>query len=130
MTSTFEDRLLTELRRVVAERPAPAAVAVPRRRSRLALSGAAVAAATAAIVVVATSGDNTPSDTMFVANPSRESATPGGAPQAVMRSYVFLTSQVFYPSAGCWQITTRQRTNLYSRFCKRIPSALMNFLPS
>src|SRR5438067_1961748 len=59
MTSSFEDRLLTELRQVVAERPAPAAGAAPRPRTRLALSGATVAAATAAVVVVATSGDNT-----------------------------------------------------------------------
>jgi hypothetical protein len=52
-------------------------------------------------------GGDTPSDTLFVANPSKESVTPGGAPQAVMRSYVFLPSHVFYPSAGCWQFTVQ-----------------------
>jgi len=64
---SFEDRLLAQLRLVVAERPVPpdaAATAIPGgprvRRGRLALAGA-VAAATAGAAVVATSGDVTPS---------------------------------------------------------------------
>jgi len=52
-------------------------------------------------------GSDAPSDLLFVANPSNESAIPGGAPAAVMRSYVFLPSHVFYPSPGCWQFSIR-----------------------
>jgi hypothetical protein len=60
MTQTqFEDRLLAELRRVVAERPAPEAVALPRprRRRRLLLAGTATAAAAAAAVLFAIGSD-------------------------------------------------------------------------
>ncbi|MEA2160430.1 MAG: hypothetical protein QOD66_2810 [Solirubrobacteraceae bacterium] len=56
--TTFEDRLLRELRAVVATRPAPERVAAPARtiRARLILA-AGVVAATAAGVFVATGGD-------------------------------------------------------------------------
>jgi hypothetical protein len=63
MTPTrFEDRLLVELRAVVAERAAPpvAAAATPRRRRaapRLVLSGAATAAVAAGALLVALGGD-------------------------------------------------------------------------
>ena len=61
----FEDRLLDQLRQVVAERPAPAvAAAGPRRRprpSRLALAGVGVGAVAAAVIVAATSSDVTTS---------------------------------------------------------------------
>jgi hypothetical protein len=50
-------------------------------------------------------GRDTPSDVLFVANPSNESVIPGGASPAVMRSFVFLSSHVFYPSPGCWLFT-------------------------
>ncbi|MBJ7332954.1 MAG: hypothetical protein JHC95_23875, partial [Solirubrobacteraceae bacterium] len=71
----FEDRLLTELRQVVAERPSPANGAPaprPRRRMRLALPGAgiAVAAATAAAIVIATSGDGP--ETAYAVEPSSD----------------------------------------------------------
>ena len=57
----FEDRLLRELRQVVAERPAPATGSPRRtRRTRLALGGVGVAAATVAIAVIATGSDVTP----------------------------------------------------------------------
>jgi len=59
MTPTkFEDRLLTELRAVVAARPAPEVVTASRRspRGRLVLATGAVAA-TAAGVLIATGGD-------------------------------------------------------------------------
>ncbi|OLC82147.1 MAG: hypothetical protein AUH72_07685 [Acidobacteria bacterium 13_1_40CM_4_65_8] len=52
-------------------------------------------------------GSDEPSDVLFVANPSRESAIPGGAPPDVMRSYMFFPSHVFYTSPGCWQFTVR-----------------------
>jgi hypothetical protein len=59
--TTFEDRLLTELRAVVAARPTPEAVTFPparrARRTRLALAAGAVAA-TVAGVFVATGGDS------------------------------------------------------------------------
>ncbi len=62
-THSFEDRLLHELRLVVAEQPAP--VAVPARRGRRLrrplLGVGVVAATTAAIAVLASSGDRTPS---------------------------------------------------------------------
>ena len=62
-TRSFEDRLLHELRLVVAEQPTPAAAPAHRgRRLRRPLVGiGVVAAATAAIAVVASSGDRTPS---------------------------------------------------------------------
>jgi hypothetical protein len=61
-SDSFEDRLLEQLRRVVAERPIPAAPIHPRRgRTRLALAGGAVAAAATAVAIVASSGDVTPS---------------------------------------------------------------------
>jgi hypothetical protein len=49
--STFEDRLLTELRQRVAANPAP-----PRRRGRLVLAGGGVVAAATAAVIVAVGG--------------------------------------------------------------------------
>lgn len=58
----FEDRLLHELRQVVADRPAPVAAAHTRsNRTRLAFGGVGVAAATAVFAVIATTGDVTPS---------------------------------------------------------------------
>lgn len=59
MTPTqFEDRLLAELRQVVATRPEPAAVSPPRRapRPRLLAGAATATAAAAAVVAVAASG--------------------------------------------------------------------------
>jgi len=54
----FEDRLLQQLRQVVADRPAPRVAQRRRpRRTRLALTGVGVAAAAAAVAVVATSND-------------------------------------------------------------------------
>jgi hypothetical protein len=62
MTSkTFEDRLLIELREVVAARPAPASGPVVARRSprlpRLLIGGAATAAAIVTAVLAASGGD-------------------------------------------------------------------------
>jgi hypothetical protein len=60
----FEDRLLHELRRIVADRPEPKAVEQRRApRKRLALGGAVVAigAATIGVAIIASSGDVTPS---------------------------------------------------------------------
>jgi hypothetical protein len=57
----FEDRLLHELRHIVAESPAPAVVRSRRPlRTRMSLAAAGVAAATVAIVLVATGSDVTP----------------------------------------------------------------------
>ena len=61
--SQFEHRLLTELRQVVAERPAPEVVASPRshrRRPLLFAATAAVAAAAAAALLTVTSGGVAP----------------------------------------------------------------------
>jgi hypothetical protein len=56
----FEDRLLAQLRQVVAEQPAPPAPTPHRpRRTRLILAGAGGAAALAAVAIVASSGDVT-----------------------------------------------------------------------
>jgi len=52
-------------------------------------------------------GSDAPADVLFIANPSRESVIPSGAPPAVMRLYVFVPSHVFYPSPGCWQFSVR-----------------------
>ncbi len=62
----FEDELLTQLRHVVAQNPAPATDGArrraPVRRSRLALSGAGLAAAgAAAVILISGSGSATPS---------------------------------------------------------------------
>jgi hypothetical protein len=60
-SNRFEDRLLDQLRQVVAERPAPEPVTHRRRhRTRLALAGAGVAAATAAVALVVSSNEVTP----------------------------------------------------------------------
>lgn len=58
--ASFEDRLLVELRALVAERPAPTVAHRPRpRRTRigLAVAGGAAAATVAAVALVAGSGD-------------------------------------------------------------------------
>lgn len=47
------------------------------------------------------------SDTLFVANPSKQSVIPGGASPTVMQSFVFLPSHVMYPSPGCWEFTVQ-----------------------
>lgn len=61
-SNRFEDRLLAELRHVVAARPAPDVITRhERRRTRFVLAGAGVAAATAAVAIVATGSDVTPS---------------------------------------------------------------------
>jgi hypothetical protein len=52
-------------------------------------------------------GDDRPADMLIVANPARQSVIPGGAPPAIMRAYVFVLSDVFYPSPGCWEFTVR-----------------------
>jgi hypothetical protein len=58
----FEDRLLAQLRQVVAENRAPALPASRRpRRTRLIVAGASGAAALAAVALVASSGDVTSS---------------------------------------------------------------------
>ena len=58
----FEERLLTELRQVVAERPEPLRSASGKRPyGRFALAGVGVASAVTAIAVFAGSGDNTTS---------------------------------------------------------------------
>jgi len=65
--NNFEEKLLTELRQVVAERPEPAQAPAPartrgvRRPARFALAGGGLAAAVAAVAIFAGSGDNTPS---------------------------------------------------------------------
>jgi hypothetical protein len=56
--NTFEDRLLAELREIVAARPAPAAGAVPRSfRRRLLVGGVAAGAAAAAAALFVVGGD-------------------------------------------------------------------------
>jgi hypothetical protein len=50
-------------------------------------------------------GDDPPADMLVMANPTKQSVTPGGAPPNVMRAYIFLPSHVFYPSPGCWEFT-------------------------
>jgi hypothetical protein len=58
----FEDRLLHELREIVAARPARAVVTRRRpRRRRLTLAGVSAAAAAAAVAIVVTGGEVTPS---------------------------------------------------------------------
>lgn len=60
----FEKRLLTELRQVSAENPAPAneaEAARPRKYGRFAAAGAGLAAVVAGIVIYTSTGDNTPS---------------------------------------------------------------------
>lgn len=62
-TTHFEDRLLQQLRQIVAENPDPGVAGAAQRaprRTRLALAGAGVAAASA-VAIVATSSDVTPS---------------------------------------------------------------------
>jgi len=44
------------------------------------------------------------SDTLVIRDPSRTTVIPGGASAAVMRTYAFVPSYVFYPGPGCWEI--------------------------
>ncbi|MBN8866273.1 MAG: hypothetical protein J0H98_01845 [Solirubrobacterales bacterium] len=58
----FESRLLSELRQVAAENPAPSAQAArPKRYGRFAAAGAGLAAVVAGVAIYAGSGDNTTS---------------------------------------------------------------------
>ena len=60
----FESRLLSELRQVTAENPAPAPRAAPvriRRYGRFAAVGTGLAAVVAGIAIYTSTGDNTPS---------------------------------------------------------------------
>lgn len=50
-------------------------------------------------------GQDEPSEDLVIADPSAESAIPGGASRDVMQAYAFIPSHVFYPSPGCWQFT-------------------------
>jgi hypothetical protein len=61
-SNNFEDRLLAELRHVVAERSAPGVLRTTTRppRARIALTGAGLAAATAVVAIVASGSDVTP----------------------------------------------------------------------
>jgi hypothetical protein len=52
-------------------------------------------------------GGSDAADTMFVANPGKETVIPGGASPIVMSEYVFLPSHVMYPSPGCWEFTVQ-----------------------
>jgi hypothetical protein len=42
-------------------------------------------------------------DTLIVENTRRETVRPGGAPLDLLDSYAFITSYVFYPTAGCYE---------------------------
>ena len=42
---------------------------------------------------------------LAVSNPAKWSVFPGGASSDVMGRYAFLPSYVYYPSAGCWELT-------------------------
>lgn len=41
-----------------------------------------------------------------IADPTAESMLPGGASVDVLRAFAFVSSYVFYPNAGCWEITS------------------------
>jgi hypothetical protein len=70
----FEDRLLAQLRDIVAAQPTPSSPRRQRRtgRTRLALAGAAVTAAVTAVAIVASSGDVTPSAYAVQSQPGGE----------------------------------------------------------
>ena len=69
----FEDRLLEQLRQVVADHPVPHVAATRRpHRTRLALAGVGVAAAAAAVAVVATSNDR--SHSAYAVQPQADGA--------------------------------------------------------
>jgi hypothetical protein len=58
-------------------------------------------------------GGSDSSDMMLVANPGKETVVPGGAAPTVMSEYVFLPSQVIYPSPGCWEFTVQVATEAF-----------------
>ena len=69
--SHFEDRLLEQLRHVVAEQPIPSQASPPRRsHRRLVLAAAGCATALAAVAVVAGGGDTTTSAYAVEAQPN------------------------------------------------------------
>jgi hypothetical protein len=52
-------------------------------------------------------GDDAPSQAMVISDPAAWSVVPGGASSAVMKTYAFIPSHVFYPSPGCYEFTIR-----------------------
>lgn len=49
-----------------------------------------------------TDGPRTPS--LLIEAPFAESMTPGGASVETMRKFAFVSSELFYPSPGCWEL--------------------------
>src|SRR5689334_11620155 len=45
-------------------------------------------------------------DTLSIQDPLSESMIPGGATADVMKKFAFVSSYIYFPSAGCWEITT------------------------
>lgn len=58
-------------------------------------------------VITLRQGTEPPTPTLTVEGPAREAVRPGGATADVMRAHLFVTSHVFYPTAGCWEFTVR-----------------------
>jgi hypothetical protein len=52
-------------------------------------------------------GGDAPGVEFVVSNPARQTVIPAGASAAIMQTYAFLPSHVFYPSPGCWEFTVR-----------------------
>jgi hypothetical protein len=44
---------------------------------------------------------------LLIETPLAHSMTPGGASAEVMRELAFVSSYVFYPSPGCWELTAQ-----------------------
>ena len=47
--------------------------------------------------------DPTDGDAMVVDDPWRDSVIPGGATGEIKNQYLFLTSYLYYPAAGCYE---------------------------
>jgi hypothetical protein len=80
-----------------------------------------------------------PSETLVIANPAKASVIPGGAAADVMRTYAFLPSEVFYPTAGCWKFTVHigaresrivrlLKATAWAGFVERDPNGFVDFV--
>lgn len=46
------------------------------------------------------------SESLSISNPLAESMIPGGASADVMNKFAFVSSYIYFPTRGCWQITS------------------------
>lgn len=48
---------------------------------------------------------DTPSKELVITEPAKQSMTPSGASATIMQNYLFVSSYIGFPIAGCWELT-------------------------